>query len=42
VFLALNGYAARATADELVELTVGAAEETISKAEIATFLRAHA
>ncbi len=41
VFLDLNGFSVEAPEDELVELTTGAAAGTVTKAEIATFLRAH-
>jgi hypothetical protein len=38
--LELNGTSVQASEDELVDLTTGAAAGTISKAEVATFLRA--
>jgi len=41
VFLDLNGLQVDATEDELVELTVGAASGTVTKAEIAVFFRKH-
>ncbi len=41
VFLELNGFAVEASEDELVRLTIGAADGTVSKSEVAVFLRAH-
>jgi death-on-curing protein len=41
VFLELNGTSVSASEDELVDLTVGAAAGSVSKAEAATFLRTH-
>jgi death-on-curing protein len=41
VFLELNGASVSATEDELVTLTVGAADGSVSKADVAVFLRTH-
>lgn len=42
VFLRLNGIAIRATDDELVDLVMGVAEGSRSKADVAVFLSSHA
>ncbi|HWE26866.1 MAG TPA: type II toxin-antitoxin system death-on-curing family toxin [Polyangia bacterium] len=41
VFLELNDAPIAATEDALVELTVGAADGSVSKADVAVFFRAH-
>jgi death-on-curing protein len=41
VFLRLNGFEVRASDDELVDLVMGVADGSRSKAEVAVFLSAH-